>query len=373
MKRVILAASLALSVAGCAGMVVGTGAFPEASDEPSPVMHYYSLPRMVYPLEIKCSKETLTVTLGKAMYLPDDKYRFRIVYRHNEFSNDTITIKTDSSGLLAAVNADAEYQTSAIAGKAVELVRMFTGTGIEAFDGAAPTPTPGGPTRPCVGEAKYDETILIDPSETADSQAGQLASIRTTYGVAIRVAGAEVGPRPHVLPANVSCSARRSESETPRLRCVSNEIVADGIYYRPAAAYDLTVRVCTKIASAECDGDPRSIRRHRLIAPDPTRVFYIPFDRKMFAKFDVKLTFDHGMLTTFQSTDTSEFLAALQVPGDVIRSILGLSTSSSTSAVAKPSAPRPAGAPAGAGAPASGEDAADDGGGGDEEGGEDGE
>jgi hypothetical protein len=63
-------------------------------------------------------------------------------------------------------------------------------------------------------------------------------------------------------------------------------------------------------------------------APDQDATYAIPMNRKAFVKFDVKLTFDHGVLTKFESNDPSQALAVLQIPANLIKDILGLETSS---------------------------------------------
>jgi hypothetical protein len=64
-------------------------------------------------------------------------------------------------------------------------------------------------------------------------------------------------------------------------------------------------------------------------APDAA-VYAIPMRRDNFVKFDVKLTFDHGVLTGYTSNNPSQALAVLQIPSDLIKDIIGLNASSSS-------------------------------------------
>ncbi|MBU6299722.1 MAG: hypothetical protein KJS68_15900, partial [Alphaproteobacteria bacterium] len=63
-------------------------------------------------------------------------------------------------------------------------------------------------------------------------------------------------------------------------------------------------------------------------APDAA-IYAIPMRRDDFVKFDVRLTFDHGVLTGYASNNPSQALAVLQIPSDLIKDIVGLNSSSS--------------------------------------------
>ena len=89
------------------------------------------------------------------------------------------------------------------------------------------------------------------------------------------------------------------------------------IYFRALRMYRMDVHL-SEIASVQ----------FLFSAPDQDATYAIPMNRKAFVKFDVRLTFDHGVLTKFESNDPSQALAVLQIPANLIKDILGLETSS---------------------------------------------
>lgn len=303
MKSMAIVFVIATVLSGCSSSLIETAALPASN---SPVVAYYALPRALYPLKIVRKQCELSVSLEKATYVPEPT-RFAINYKPTDFSHDTLTVQTDASGLLMAVNGTSESQVGAIVGAVADLA-VKAGT-LATIDKSR---TPNCP------DSDFDISFLVDPAQDGGGL-DALATRLSKLGVTLKnwqLSNSTLGTTLPVKPL--------PDYAHPQALNVTN-----GIWYHPAVSTKIDLEF--KYAKATLD------RQFEVVGPERTRFYFIPFQRRGVAKLDIKLEFDHGMLTKYSSDDTSQLLAAIQLPADIVKSILGLSTSSSGSAVAAPS------------------------------------
>jgi hypothetical protein len=298
-------ASLALT--GCGGPVLGTTELPKSGTADDSAQLTYGLPVAFFPITIKRDdKCTVTASLDKAVFVRDPNWNFRLDYFHHTYTNDSLSVQTDDVGLLTAINTTSENQTLAIVDQAFAVaaqaekappIRMLTAT--------APACT------------AFSLTYVFNPLEKSQRDAlndlivkneGSVKNVHvgdvTLVGANEAYHGASCAPAGCSLPQPAFC-----------LDAATNQC----IYFRKMRSFALPVVV--ENANTEVD--------LFFQAPDAT-IYAIPMRRDDFVKFDVKLTFDHGVLTGYASNNPSQALAVLQIPSDLIKDIVGLNTSSSS-------------------------------------------
>jgi hypothetical protein len=320
-----LASALLISLlaSSCGGVVLSSKPLATPTDDPA--FLNYGLPRAKLVLAVKQSlnKTTdfcdLSVTSEKLVFVrdPDPKFNYRLIQHNEWFTSDTLTVETDGAGLLKAINATSEN-------KAVDILRQGLDLSTQVVKA---TDVKGPGASPCPSESF---NYVLDP----ENDLGPDSELNKALGrFKLR---ATIRPLETVSDAVKECDG-----------CRIDETRGDGIYYRVLRSYSLDVEtfdvgteeagqaaVCA-LAPANCKIKMRTLTSIVFAAPDAKRTYFMPLRRKWFVKFDAKLTFDRGVLTKFESANPSQALAALQLPGDVIKSILGLSTATSSSAVSK--------------------------------------
>jgi hypothetical protein len=341
MKKIVFALPLLALVAGCSGSVVDTDTRPWTSNDsqhPQQVLGYYSLPRAYYSVEIKCDSGDLTATVGDAVYVPDTSQPLYAIRYNTDawmpgsrsgFSNDTINIQVDKSGLLAGATSTAVNQTGNIVGAAATLLTQVGVQPLIESLAILKKNTSSSTKTYCASPTdKYDVKTTIDPAAYVTN--GKLGG-----GGSPAIEGtSDLGTHKITLSA-----VRIGEAGAPALANPQSMDACDhaggsanlchGLYFRPPAAYAITVTVIRsgEGTPANCPGCSITKQTFVVFPPDPMRVFYIPFDRRVFTQFNVQLGFDHGMLTKFQSTDDSEVLGVLQLPATIIKDVLGIGSS----------------------------------------------
>lgn len=309
MRKVIAAVFLSAFLFGCGGPVVSSAVFSDPDGISSGgaarvddfTLQTYGLPIAYFTLAVKPDSDCKeTITLGdKAVLVRDPRMNFALHYHHASVTNDSISVETDGAGLLTAINTTSENQTLAIADQAFALAAQVGKLA------AAEAPPPKAHATPC---ALHAVNTILDPLNA--SQREQLKS----KGIVIDPPEAIDG-RPTKASDSLPCPSPQSGKGDDR-----GEM--DCIYFRVNRTYRVS------IAAGGTTND------FLFTAPDQSATYSIPMVRKDFVKFDVKLTFDHGVLKKIDSTDPSQLLALIQIPGDLIKDILGLDTSSSSSAAA---------------------------------------
>jgi len=325
MRKITCTALAAVALGGCTGPIINSADFPGTSTTAGSVVEaYYSLPLVRYPLALKRDEKcAITVSLGAPVYVPDPQHRYAITYRTDRtyriFSTDTLTVQTDSSGLLAAVNSTSENQTAKITSDFFDLAKAVGGLAAlrvnEPIKKLKKTPPPCN-AFDISTDIDLSDFPLLTQKQIVIPQLAQLTQMKNNN---FDIKGVTV-----VLTRTAYGMDQAADSSTVFKG-------TDAIFYRPAAAYKLAIQVDD---DHPLSTTPHIGRDYEVIAPDENRIFAIRLDRKTFAKFDVQLTFEHGMLTKFASNDTAEALAALEIPADIVKGIIGLGTPSAGSAAA---------------------------------------
>ena len=309
-RWLVLSATL---LTGACSTIVGTAPFPTGlypQPELQPDMRsYYSLPVAYYPIQIACQKNAFLIAVGAASMVPDPGHRYAIEFYHNNLFTDTLDVQTDSTGLLASVGTSSENQVGKIVTTALEIA-----TNIIKLENLPRLVQ-------CDEKHTFDFMISTDPTSNTSVAGAEAAlnEVLAPFDVAIQL----------VVPDN------GKEASGNKPKCV-DEQERSGLCYRPAVLRTLRISFGAKPTENE-KFQPFAIREFKLVAPDSYQLIRVPLDRGFFAKFDVTMTFDKGMLKQFKTTNTSEVLAALQLPLDIVKGLVGLDTSSSGSAAAAPS------------------------------------
>jgi hypothetical protein len=311
----------------------------------------YSLPRAYLPVTLELDDQcNLTVEFHDARLLPDPTAEYVLDYHPNANTSDALTVAIDG-GLLQSVNATSEPQTKEIVGKLIEVAKTaVVGPDIKAA---------GSVTCPRLSLARHID--LANPSASQKALKSDLDAALKNTGISIKPV---LGPKPQ----------QRLEGDHPESRrgtCLGESM--PGVCYRPARLYALEATFQLKESSdkkqskaiagkkdgqqgqpteqgqqgdvgnndgARPDSPKESAAASGISAklagfgtmklsvlatgPDVNSAYYIPFNRKVFTRFDVKLTFKDGMLTKFESTDASETVAALALPADVFKNVAGI-------------------------------------------------
>ena len=319
MRAYLVAAALAASLAGCGGPLVESTALPFAVDgqkywpdpaHPQAVAAYYALPRATAQLEVGVDNCVIKVSIGNPTFVADPRYRYALVYTPLGTSDDTFSAEVDSSGLLAGVNTTAESKASDIAVAAIQLAGAVDQLARLSVELAAPEAQPDCKARSVNVVQQFDLSSDDDLQRAAARIQDELNGVGANI---FAKAWRKTRPSPDTAPNAVDIVAPECmPSHGSDALLIPRR---SGICYRPAATFAVNIKV--KV------GDSVVARHFEVAAPDPDLILYIPINRKVFSKYDVKLTFDHGMLKKFDSNDKSEVLAALQLPSAVIKAILG--------------------------------------------------
>ncbi len=266
----------------------------------------YWLPRDIVTLTVKRAKCDVSISLSDQKRIADPNRKYLLTYDNDPlFRQNTIAIETDSAGLLTSINSTSENQVGAIANQLIDITGSLIKLGVVAKAAECPKPD-------------FERSIVLDPTNKDWSKIQDAYGDKAMFGI-ITIED----PKDPLAPQDPS-------AEDPRCGGVDGGV--SGICYRVTRAYAL--RVTLKIDEVSVQKD------FRVMAADPHRLFRIPFDPRTFAKFDVTMEFDHGVLKKFKSTDPSAVLAALQIPADVLKGLVGLDTSSSGSSAAAPRTPK---------------------------------
>lgn len=228
-------------------------------------------------------------------YVPDRSKSFAVRYKGNGMSDDTIHVKVGKNGLLDLIEVTTVDKTVDITKKLLEIGKNVAR--IATFAQA--------------GGATVTEEIVFtgsfDPTDSSDVAAINRA-LKTVDGHSCNV---EVGGRTSsrsgksVYPSYVS--------PTGQVSTITPGQAYDGVVFRPAAPYTLTL---------SCDG--KAQQRTTVLLPDKSEMLYMPINRSAFITKVQKLDFDDGMLVDSSLTKPSEVLGGVEIPLEITRAILAL-------------------------------------------------
>jgi hypothetical protein len=323
-KIVLLVAAIALG--GCGGPVIGSqpdttsptaGSAPNAFPGNDYRLPTYGLPIAYFPITIKRDdKCVLTASLDKPVYARDPGKNYTLAYYHHSYTDDSLTVQTDDVGLLMGINTTSENQQLAIVDQTVALAaqvarltaQLNVHLPLARLNGPAPKVNVAPPPPTC---AAFSLTYVFDPLNARGSVGVD------ALNVLLKPAKA------HVEPAQIIGAGMGGAKDDTTFCTARDAEAGQCVYFRVTRTYALSV---------EDDQDATNHGITLLLqAPDPDHDYAIPLRRKDFVKFDVKLTFDHGVLTSFASNDPSQLLAVLAIPSDLIKDVLGFGTSGSGS------------------------------------------
>lgn len=283
-----------VSFAMCLATLAGCSSFVVSDRLPGHDGAYYALPRAQLPVTIVRSGCELEATFADISYVPDLAAQYRLRLDHNWFSQDKLTVVTDADGLLMSVNGKSVDQTSQILKDAARLAATVS------FRSASGGPLGAGEKGGDFDCSKSDEgdfssVVLVDPTSTRE----QLMVISSNLGNGVTVGARALG-----------------ESETPSTPVDCAEVVC----FRAMRPYVISVE---QAETPPNEGNyKKKAFRFMVLAPDPNLVMGVRLDRQLLSTSDVKLTFDHGVLTKYDTVKNSEASSLLQLPLDVAAEVL---------------------------------------------------
>ena len=293
MKKGILTALVSsFLLSACTTPILTTETWSPApsTDRDAEIVGSYWLPVAKFPVTIKRAKCVVTIDVGDATFVPDGGHHYKAVFHHNAFTADDVALGTDNSGLLQTVNASSDPQYSA---------------------------------KPnyCDQNKDVNVTLPIDlTSPNAD------AEIRTFLPDDMTV---------HITATRVVALAERDANSNPG--CVPG---ASGVCYRPAWPYKFTISVDDPTLTSEGTGKKKKDVAHQnnvtkqiaSVIPDPEQIMQVRLDRNGPTKSDIKMEFNHGVLTKYENNQPSTALAWIGIPADILKGVLGLAPSSGSAA-----------------------------------------
>lgn len=322
-----ICAALSVPLAGCSTEpIVQSERWPNAGA--SEVTAYYALPRAYFNLSItrkNCVVEINTDADKPVTYLPDPDRRYILKYKSSDWNTDTLSVEVDKNGLLKTVNATSEDKSADAIKSVLDIATDVTKKLLDLH-----TLAESKEQQPvCDPKKDLDIVYSFDPTDPKADLSGLKGMLPADLSIAITLPSASTG-----TPAD----------------CPSDKAA---ICFRPAALYDVSIVATEHLAGKmtpkagkagskkvkDMDIIPPSTvtltRKLRVVAPDPTRVFYVAMKRRGAAKLDVKLTFENGMLTKNDGTYASEALAVAQWPAQIVKSAIGLSDAASSATAPK--------------------------------------
>jgi hypothetical protein len=234
----------------------------------------------------------------------------RLIYRiHNSpLSDDTIDVKTDSSGLLTSISSDTTDQTGNIAVKLAELV-FTTSTGVPLPQGVGRALPDGAFNPENSFQASYDP---FDPAEVASVRAGM-----PNFCIAV---GNQA-----LLPPEQACSSLPAQTylkAPPYFEPGSPISGSVGVYYRRPVPQP--VRIYKVIAQKNAKKSYQTLYVGSEQFFDKSTLYEIAIDRTAFVQKKITLAFTSGSLTTVNIVKQSEVLAAVNVPVKIAQIVLAI-------------------------------------------------
>lgn len=266
--------SLCFFINGCAGLK----SLKEKDREGLP----YYLPKGL--IHVKVKRETgntkrLAIEYAKVEIIPDGDYGYTLQYQSSSMSDDKVLVETTSTGLLKEITFTADERSD-------EFIVKFAEVGKEIFK--ALTFTPHG----IVQEGVIYETVydcLFDPFNPEELERVNKAVKDINSNFEIK------------FPASNEKAAMYSDCN------------ANNVCFRTESLYPLIF-----------EENNKEIQRVYIQLPDRTRIGNIAVTRAAFVNKVTKLTFNSGVLTKLDITKPSETIAAIQIPIDIVKSIVSI-------------------------------------------------
>lgn len=281
---------------GCAGPTIISQHVPEDSPVHVEGVSYY-LPRALFPLTIEGDAEgKVTVTPEELQYVPDPAEHFVASFDESAFASDDLKIAVDSSGLLEAVNSTNEDQSVEITKKFLSLVTEL----------AKIAPAGRGVRSDSRTEIKpFAKRLVFDPLDPRD-----VNRARAQLGNDFRLRVTRLGAPP-------VDAAMRPQSALDRRRAVPARCTN-------SLCFRLVVPVAIELSTTDASGLSEIHAKYIVLLPDPTRVAGYDIVRGPCIKRVTDLTFSKGLLTSAHVQKPSEVLGCLDIPLEIVRTVLSL-------------------------------------------------
>ncbi|QRM45846.1 hypothetical protein [Rhizobium sp. BG4] len=305
MKRLVTATMAILPVlSGCGGTVIESSPdrIEKTEQRDKAPMGYY-LPRAEIPMTVTYveSKRAIAVAYEQTpKILPDTSFGpLYLYYHHQGLSSEKVTLSVGQDGLLKKVSSTSVGQTAEAIKGVNDIITQVSN--LRAAMHIASNPPVKTPT--CEGvSAKI--TIRIDPSrKTAETQPlTQVDGCKFSASQTVTPVDGEPSSAESALLANAEPLAGAGALKK---KC------AGKVCFRTQRAY----KVRSTISFSGPAGDAElKISDFIVMAPDPSLIGFIQFDRGVFASKTMTAEFTDGVLTSFSADNASEIVGFLAVP-----------------------------------------------------------
>ena len=322
----------ALLLTACTQMVQSVAVQPRAtggSGTCHSAMGGYYLPKALLQLQVKVNPENVphvprTATLTPAQptdanaaptvlskrFIADKTQTLCLDYLSSATSDDLITVKRDSNGLLSSVTGNAIDRTPDIAK-----------TLIDAAEQAAIAAARGGGLVPAGAGDQLD--LEFDPFDYAEMKLAKTGLRR--FGYCLYVEGYSI---PQGMTPASWCDARELRlAPNPDADMAAlpapEEALRYGILYRASQSLKIVILRKTDPSGPE----PWALHvSQRVDMPNVSPIFAIGVERAIFAERNTTLTFKDGMLTDVTVTKNSELVGFVSIPLALAKAIVDIPT-----------------------------------------------
>ncbi|MGO7754675.1 hypothetical protein ACC817_08320 [Rhizobium ruizarguesonis] len=304
MKRLVRAMIGLLPIlSGCGGTVIESSPTRMAKTEQrdKAPMGYF-LPRAEIPMTVTFveTKGAIVLAYDQApKIVPDTDFGpLYLYYNHAGLSSEKVTLAVGQDGLLKKVSSTSVGQTA----EAIKGVNDII-TQVSNLRAAAGFVEPPAATSKCEGVSARI-TVRIDPSEKAAKvqPLTQVEGCRFTASQTITPVDGRPGSPENALLATAVPLGSSAEL---------NDKCAGKVCFRTQRAYKVQVTIRFWGAT----GNPSlKVNDFVVMAPDPSLIGFIQFDRGVFASKTMTAEFTDGILTSFSADNASEIVGFLAVP-----------------------------------------------------------
>jgi len=257
----------------------------------------YFLPKGMIRLTFDQSTNSIKV---ETRFIPDPNYFYTLSYLSDPASYDKVTVGiSEKTGMLEKVDVNVTDQRVAIIQKLLaiskEVAKLFT------------FPAPG--AFPALQKLRVDidpDIFIFKDRDSLDRREKFLNDLNTKYGIE---------------KFNLKCQGAGDDQVHLVTQGPSFQ---QGVYYRPLISYDLTFAYK---AQPDPQADPVTITKMQTIElPNGAPILSIDVTRAALAGKTVNLVFSDGLLTSIYIKKDSEALKAINIPLEVVKTIVSLPT-----------------------------------------------
>lgn len=277
-------------------------------------MPYY-LPAAEVNISASYSKGVITSSIDKTPTLVPDfaAGRLYLGYDHQGLSSEDVTLAVDTNGLLKSVKTTSKGQTVDLIKAVNEVITQYASLkeaqmASRKIEGNTVTDAAPLSLGDCEGIALQSPLPLregrVSPSPKSE------VTVRQGLGTCQLTVKATTKTFDTVLPTTTVKPVQFGKTLAETCRGL--------VCFRPQTGYEVMVSVHLAVSDKKSgrtlDTADISERTFRFLAPNPNYLGYVRFSRGVFAERAISAEFTSGVLTSYNSTRSSELVGFLAVP-----------------------------------------------------------